>query len=60
MRIVKEGKIPGDPRPYFMFAREGVETYYREGANILWLRFVHDLPESSGGWQSPSRSTGTG
>lgn len=44
MRIVNEGKVPGSPRPYFMFVKEGVENQYREGANILWLRFVHEQP----------------
>lgn len=44
MRIVREGKVPGDPRPYFMFVKKGVEDSYREGANILWLRFVHEEP----------------
>ena len=44
MRIVSEGKVPGMPRPYFMFVKEGIENQYREGANILWLRFVHEQP----------------
>lgn len=44
LRIVNEGKVPGSPRPYFMFVKEGVENQYREGANILWLRFVHERP----------------
>jgi hypothetical protein len=44
MKIVKEEKVPGDPRPYFAFVKKGTESYYREGANILWLRFVHELP----------------
>ncbi len=44
MRIVNEGKVPGTPRPYFAFVKEGVENQYREGANILWLRFVHEQP----------------
>jgi hypothetical protein len=44
MRIVNEDKVPGTPRPYFVFVKEGAETQYREGANILWLRFVHEQP----------------
>jgi len=38
--------VPGTPRPYFAFAKKGAETQYREGANILWLRFVHELPNA--------------
>ena len=44
MRIVNEGKVPGTPRPYFGFVKDGAQDYYREGANILWLRFVHERP----------------
>ena len=44
MKVVSEDKIPGSPRPYFLFVKEGAEENYREGANILWLRFVHELP----------------
>jgi hypothetical protein len=44
MKVVREGKVPGDPRPYFVFVKDGAEGQYREGANILWLRFVHELP----------------
>jgi hypothetical protein len=44
MRIVNEGKVAGNPRPYFAFVKDGVENQYREGANILWLRFVHEQP----------------
>jgi hypothetical protein len=44
MRIVNEGKVTGTPPPYFVFVKKGAESYYREGANILWLRFVHELP----------------
>lgn len=44
MKMVSENKVPGTPRPYFVFVKEGAEEYYQEGANILWLRFVHELP----------------
>lgn len=44
MKVVKEGKVPGTPHPYIVFVKEGAEQYYREGANILWLRFVHERP----------------
>ena len=44
MRAVSEDKVPGEPRPFFSFVKEGAESYYREGASILWLRFVHELP----------------
>jgi hypothetical protein len=44
MKIVKEGNVSGEPRSYFTFAKKGAESYYREGANILWLRFVHEQP----------------
>ena len=44
MRIVNEGKVSGTPRPYFAFVKPGAEGQYREGANILWLRFVHERP----------------
>jgi hypothetical protein len=44
MKVVSEDKVPGSPRPYFLFVKEGAEENYREGANILWLRFVHELP----------------
>ncbi len=46
MRVVNEGKVPGTPRPYIMFVKEGAEDQYREGANILWLRFVHEKPNA--------------
>ncbi len=46
MRIVNEGKVPGTPRPYFAFVKDGAQDYYREGANILWLRFVHERPNA--------------
>jgi hypothetical protein len=44
MKVVNEGKVSGMPRPYIMFVKDGVEDQYREGANILWLRFVHEKP----------------
>jgi hypothetical protein len=44
MRIVREGKVQGVPGPYFVFAKQGAEPSYREGATILWLRFVHEPP----------------
>jgi hypothetical protein len=44
MKVVSEDKVPGSPRPYFLFVKEGAEENYREGANILWLRFVHEPP----------------
>ena len=44
MKVVNEGKVPGTPRPYIAFVKDGVEDQYREGANILWLRFVHEKP----------------
>ena len=44
MKVVSEDKVPGTPRPYFAFVKEGAEGSYREGANILWLRFVHESP----------------
>ncbi|HEX6034308.1 MAG TPA: hypothetical protein VFY83_07725, partial [Anaerolineales bacterium] len=44
MKVVSENKVPGTPRPYFVFVKEGAESNYREGATILWLRFVHELP----------------
>ena len=44
MKVVNEGKVPGTPHPYIVFVKEGAEQYYREGANILWLRFVHERP----------------
>lgn len=43
----KEGKLPGEPRPYFKKAR--VAADYSVGASILWLRFVNDEPNA---WQS--------
>jgi hypothetical protein len=44
MKVVNEGKVSGTPRPYIAFVKEGTQDQYREGANILWLRFVHDRP----------------
>lgn len=44
MKIVSESKVPGTPRPYFVFAKEEEETLYREGVNVFWLRFVHERP----------------
>ena len=38
----REGKIPGTPRPYF--AKPASAKEYSVGASILWLRFVHELP----------------
>jgi hypothetical protein len=38
----REGKIPGTPRPYFM--RPKAAKDYTVGASILWLRFVHEMP----------------
>jgi hypothetical protein len=46
MKVVNENKVPGTPRPYMMFVKEGAEEQYREGANILWLRFVHERPNA--------------
>jgi hypothetical protein len=46
MKIVSEGKVAGAPRPYFAFVKEGAQDYYREGANILWLRFVQERPNA--------------
>ena len=44
MRAVREENKPGAAEPYFVFAKEGAEPSYREGATILWLRFVHEPP----------------
>ena len=33
-----------NPRPYFVFVKPGAENFYAVGASILWLRFVHELP----------------
>jgi hypothetical protein len=38
----REGKIPGTPRPYF--TKPAAAKDYNVGASILWLRFVHELP----------------
>ena len=38
----REGKIPGTPRPYFMKPKAAKD--YTVGASILWLRFVHEMP----------------
>jgi hypothetical protein len=38
----REGKIPGTPRPYFM--RPKTAKDYTVGASILWVRFVHEMP----------------
>jgi hypothetical protein len=46
MRIVREGKVQGIPNPYFVFAKQGAEPYYKEGATLLWLRFVHEPPNA--------------
>lgn len=42
MKHEREGKIPGTPRPYFK--RPASVKDYTVGASILWLRFVHELP----------------
>lgn len=47
MKNEKEGKLPGEPRPYFKKAR--VAADYNVGASILWLRFVNQEPNA---WQS--------
>jgi hypothetical protein len=44
MRMMREEKKPDALEPYFVFAQNGAEPYYREGATILWLRFVHEPP----------------
>lgn len=46
MRVVREDKVTGTPRPYFVFAKVGAGEFYREGANILWLRFVNEVPNA--------------
>ena len=38
----REGKILGTPRPYF--TKPASAKDYSVGASILWLRFVHELP----------------
>ncbi len=38
----REGKVPGTPRPYFVKPASAKD--YTVGASILWLRFVHELP----------------
>jgi len=38
----REGKIQGTPRPYF--TKPASAKDYNVGASILWLRFVHELP----------------
>ena len=43
----KDGKLPGNPRPYFKKAR--TEADYNVGASILWLRFGTQEPNA---WQS--------
>jgi hypothetical protein len=42
MKNERDGKIPGTPRPYFMRPKSSKD--YTVGASILWLRFVHELP----------------
>ena len=42
MKHEREGKIPGAPRPYFMRPKTAMD--YIVGASILWLRFVHEMP----------------
>ncbi|HET9913327.1 MAG TPA: hypothetical protein VFQ13_15635 [Anaerolineales bacterium] len=42
LKIEREAKIPGTPRPYF--TRPASAKDYTVGASILWLRFVHELP----------------
>ena len=41
---LKAGKTSGPPGPFFVRAQPGAEKYFVEGASILWLRFVHDIP----------------
>jgi hypothetical protein len=38
----REGKLKGTPPPYF--TRPASAKDYNAGASILWLRFVHELP----------------
>jgi hypothetical protein len=38
----REKKIPGNPAPYFIKPASAKD--YNVGASILWLRFVHELP----------------
>ena len=38
----RENKIPGTPAPYF--SKPASVKDYNVGASILWLRFVHELP----------------
>lgn len=42
MKNEREGKLPGTPKPYFM--RPKAAKDYTVGASILWLRFVHEMP----------------
>lgn len=44
MNKVNEGKRADPSERYFVFAKEGAETKYKEGATVLWLRFVHEEP----------------
>jgi hypothetical protein len=41
---IKSGKSSGPPGPFFVRAQPGAERYFVQGASILWLRFVHDIP----------------
>jgi len=42
----KDGKLPGNPRPYF--TRPKALADFTVGASILWLRFVNEEPNA---WQ---------
>ena len=42
MKNEREGKIPGTPKPYFMKPKAAKD--YTVGASILWVRFVHEMP----------------
>jgi hypothetical protein len=52
----REKKIPGNPAPYF--TKPASAKDYKVGASILWLRFVHELPNP---WRvAPPLSTKSG
>jgi hypothetical protein len=44
VKAVNGGKTNNPSGHYFVFAKNGAETKYQEGATILWLRFVHEQP----------------
>ena len=46
VRMVREEKVQGDPQRYFVFAKPGSEEYCKVGTTVLWLRFVHEKPNS--------------